>query len=329
DVYKRQTPLPGNTATPTPTATPASNLPQITIIVNAAPYSIQNFSFNSNIVGLTSFALDNMVPDDNDGVPMSRTMTVNPGNYYISQLVPATWQLGEINCTTTGSATATTNLNTSTASMSVQNNSSVTCTFNNWRDGNIYTSVFRDSNANGILDANENMLKNWSIRLYEVTGPSTRILRDTRTTNNSGQANFNNWPSNRTYQVCQVMQSGWTNTVPTGVVNNEVCYTLTLAPGTSVNRAFGNRPTVLNRLSSFNIDWMSNAEPATTQPSSEAALVEVADLSPPVSYLAYARLPVPFDTAGDNGHIYADQPDQFEKHVYLPMARAMRVVSRK
>jgi len=323
------TPAPANTATPTPTATPTSSLPSITIFVNAAPYSIQNFVFNSNISGSTAFSLDNSVPDDNDGVPISRTMTVNPGNYNITQQIPATWQLGQITCNVTGAASTSNNLTLATAYVTVQNGSTATCIFVNWRDSNIFTSIFRDDNANGVMDSGESSLKNWTVRLYEMTSPTTRVLKDTRTSNNSGQANFNNWPSNRTYQVCQVMQSNWTNTLPSSVINNEACYTVTLAPGTSVDRAFGNRQTVLNKLSPFNTDWMQGSGFAQTEIDGATLTDDVSGQLPSTRFLAYGRLPVPFHMAGYNGHYYADKPDQFEKLIYLPVVRSTANIRRK
>lgn len=95
-------------------------------------------------------------------------------------------------------------------------------------NGSICGVKYNDLNGNGVWDAGEPRLPNWTINL---TGASTLSV----TTDEKGKYCFNNLPAG-TYTVSEVMQTDWQQTEPASGT-----YTITLAAGQNIgNRNFGN-----------------------------------------------------------------------------------------
>ncbi len=95
--------------------------------------------------------------------------------------------------------------------------------------GSIAGTVFNDANNNGIKDANESMLSNWKVKLSGAKVDS--MMTD-------GNGNYNFFSLNDgNYQVSQVVQTGWTQTLPT---NNGI-YSVTITSANSITgKDFGN-----------------------------------------------------------------------------------------
>jgi hypothetical protein len=109
-----------------------------TIIIHkdAIPDDPQDFTFNNNIPGCSpSFQLD----DDADGT-LSNTQicdgTLDPGTYTVTEIVPSGWDLTNIVCSDPDNET-TVNLDTATATIDLDSNETVECTFTNTKRGKI------------------------------------------------------------------------------------------------------------------------------------------------------------------------------------------------
>ena len=91
----------------------------IKIVLDAAPNSSQNFGFTGDT---GSFALDD---DNNNTLPSSRTVTLAPGTYDVTQGTVAGWSLTGLSCTT-GEVT---DIPTRTATITLTAGENVVCTF--------------------------------------------------------------------------------------------------------------------------------------------------------------------------------------------------------
>ncbi|MEQ8676835.1 MAG: SpaA isopeptide-forming pilin-related protein [Aggregatilineales bacterium] len=97
--------------------------------------------------------------------------------------------------------------------------------------GSVRVTKFNDLNTDGDRDNGEDRLPGWTFELYEGNAPVGDPIR-TRTTNASGRRNFGNLLPG-TYTVCEVMQTGWTNTTP-------LCQTVEVVSGEQAQLSFGN-----------------------------------------------------------------------------------------
>ena len=122
---KDNTATAGSNETPSVTDDHMEPIPQegtITIVKNALPDDAQDFGFSSP---LGSFTLD----DDADGaLQNSRSFTVSPGSYTVTEIGVAGWQLTSIVCDDSNS---TGNISTATATLNLEAGEQVTCTFTN------------------------------------------------------------------------------------------------------------------------------------------------------------------------------------------------------
>ncbi|HJP90999.1 MAG TPA: NosD domain-containing protein [Pyrinomonadaceae bacterium] len=94
---------------------------------------------------------------------------------------------------------------------------------------------FNDLNGNGKQDTGEPGLQGWQ---FLVTDPTSGISVTTVTTNAQGTICFA-LPAPATYTVSEVVLLGWTQTAPQPVPPGT--YTVTVAPGQTVNLSFGNK----------------------------------------------------------------------------------------
>ena len=95
----------------------------IKIVLNAVPNSSQDFAFSGET---GSFILDD---DNNNAHPRSRTVTLSPGTYDVTQGAVSRWSLTGLSCNTG----ETTNISTRTATIDLAAGENVICTFTDTR----------------------------------------------------------------------------------------------------------------------------------------------------------------------------------------------------
>jgi GH25 family lysozyme M1 (1,4-beta-N-acetylmuramidase)/uncharacterized protein (DUF2141 family) len=173
---------------------------------------------------------------DNDGIldagePTTSTnasgqysFTVNPGVYTVRQVMPAGWyQTVPLNNgarTATVTAGGTTNL----------------FAFGSARYGSISGSVFRDSNGNGVRDANESGLSGWTVFLDADNDGRLDAGEVSTSSNAAGDWSLANLKAG-TYTVRVVAKKKFTTTTPAGGA-----FTHTLFSGTAITGdQFGER----------------------------------------------------------------------------------------
>ncbi len=100
----------------------------ITLIKDAQPNAPRNFRFSG---GLGVFVLDDANPDDGDAYVGSKSFTVSPGSYIVTESAATGWPLTSIACNPAASATV--NLANRRVTINAGAGASVTCTFINSR----------------------------------------------------------------------------------------------------------------------------------------------------------------------------------------------------
>ena len=106
----------------------------------------------------------------------------------------------------------------------------------------ITVKKFQDDDGDGQRDGGEDFLPNWLIRLYD----DTETLIDSELTDSNGAVTFADLADGN-YIVCEVMQSGWQQTAPTGGEpaisqdEGEICFDIILR-GQDFVCEFGNLP---------------------------------------------------------------------------------------
>jgi len=111
------------------TITNTPNRGQITIVKNAVPQDPQDFAFTTSGAGLSNFSLD----DDGDpALPNSQTFpALVPGSYTVSESALAGWRLTALSCSGDTDGGTTVNLAAGTATIDLDANEHITCTFTN------------------------------------------------------------------------------------------------------------------------------------------------------------------------------------------------------
>ena len=209
-------------------------LGSIKIIKVTSPSTYEDFSFttsNNLVVGHNhSFELQG------DNNPEDNSITFNnlvSGTYSVTEQPKDGWHFDSISCT--GADINTDGGNTVTIQLNGQN---VVCTYHNTEYGSISGIKWNDLNGNGIRDQakvkkciwfvcywdwgyTEPTIPGWTINLENLDGG----VLQTTVTNKDGEYIFNNVLPGK-YQVCEVQQSGWTNTYP-----GSLCQTVTVPSG--------------------------------------------------------------------------------------------------
>lgn len=214
----------------------------ITIALDSQPDNVRNVIYTTNSLG--SFRLDNPATDDGDSYTNSKSFTVAPGTYVITETAAANWFLNSIVCNPAGNGSV--NLPARRVAITVVAGANVTCTFTDQRAGNITAIKFNDLNGNGLRASTEPYLNGWTMRLYSsaTTLVATRVTADfvSGGVTNPGRARFLNVAPG-VYNLCEDQQAGWSNTRP-GTTNasygNRPCVVVTVAPGTNYTIYFGN-----------------------------------------------------------------------------------------
>ncbi len=105
---------------------------------------------------------------------------------------------------------------------------------NELKTQNISGHKFNDLNANGVWDLGEPGLEGWTIKLQANIEGWVDVA--TTVTDAAGAYSFTNVPANMTYRVVEVLQSGWTQSMPA-----EGFYTIEPQPGKTIaDIDFGN-----------------------------------------------------------------------------------------
>jgi uncharacterized repeat protein (TIGR01451 family) len=214
----------GSAQTITCTFTNTRQFVDIVIVKQSVPQSSTNFRFTGSYLGggsgsdsgssIADFYLDDAAPDDGDAYGSSKRFTVPRGAVYsFSEPAVSGWYLSTITCTPPGSATV--NLATRSVTIDTGSGYDVTCTFRNEKAAALTVRKYRESNGVSGQQAPEAFLSTWTI---QVKTPSpTNTLVSQAATNALGKVSFSLKPGS--YQVCEVMKSGWTQKVPNPAVN--------------------------------------------------------------------------------------------------------------
>lgn len=153
----------------------------ITIIKDASPADGTDFDFTSPELG--GFTLDDADPDDGDSVPSSETfLDLNPGTYYVTEIVSNGWDLANMYCSDPDDET-TVDLVGATATIDLDAGETVMCVFTNVERTaiNLPSSSFTaDAGAGGVSLAWETgtEVENAGFNLYRALlkdGPYSKI----------------------------------------------------------------------------------------------------------------------------------------------------------
>lgn len=222
------------TATVSVTVTPVAAETLITIVLDSRPDANQNVRFTGS-APLGRFILDDSTPQDTDRYTSSRTFSVQPGVYVITETVPTNRLLASITCNGNTSA----DLVNGTATIAIANGETVTCTFVNERPVTIRTRAYEDRNLNGRRNGNDPLLTGWQMAVYRDS--SSAIVTSGLTEGNPPTATFSGLLAG-TYTVCETLPSGWANSDPGTLTApyGQPCRSVTLAPAEAVTLLFGN-----------------------------------------------------------------------------------------
>jgi SdrD B-like domain len=177
------------------------------------------FNFTSTIPGHANFSITTV-----GGVGSTTFTGVNPGAYTVTEIVPAGWTQTDSECKSSGVVVTT--------------GGAATCVITNSKNpklGVIRGTKYEDRDGSGKLkDSDHHRLAGWTIYLDTNNNAALDSGEPTSVTDSHGNYRFINLVAG-TYYVREVLQPGWTQTVPgTGV------YTVILGAGKIVKKNFGN-----------------------------------------------------------------------------------------
>jgi sugar lactone lactonase YvrE len=233
----------------------------LTIRQQSQPQSVTNFRFGSEpTTGIGRFVLDDPAADDGDGVSNSKTFTVNPGSYTLTQVELANWWVSAIDCTPFIKGNVT--LAQRNVLVTIAAGDQVTCTFTNQRRGAIFVRLFHDVNGNGVRNSSEAWLPGWNVQLYQAPGQ----LLGAQNSDSTGAVRFTQLlPGN--YVVCEVLPPGWFLTAPSAYdpAYGQPCQSLTVTSGGSASVRFGNhtQPVTVNSAASADLAVHTGPLPET------------------------------------------------------------------
>ena len=220
----------------------------ITIVKDAINNSSKNFSFVTTGGGSVPATI--YLDDDNDPtLPNSQTYLTPTGAYTFTEEQVDGWKLTDLTCI--GDNNGTVDISSRQATINLDKNETVTCTFVNTQLGSIQGRKYNDVNGNGDFDSNEkinaNRLNGWTINLYKdntiIKSMSTGDDNTEAGSVEKGQYRFINLLPG-TYDICEVPQNGWHQTEPAnGVQHSEQtnCHTVNLSAGQNLDTIqFGN-----------------------------------------------------------------------------------------
>ncbi len=165
----------------------------ITIVKNSVQDNPQDFNFTSNILGYSSFKLDDEAGTSTDGVSESITFNnLTPGTYNFAELATEGWYLEGISCP---NINETDDVSAGTLSLTIAAGQNITCTFENRQYGTVTVDKVT-------LPANDPTLFSVTISgSGDVVGDKTRNLSTTQSV--SYQVKHG------TYNVVEADIAGW------------------------------------------------------------------------------------------------------------------------
>jgi Glycosyl hydrolases family 16/SdrD B-like domain len=214
--------------TPNPTPAPTSLDGVVMLSVDARPDSGQDFLLTTDLLS-ESLVIDS--PGDSDAIASYRQVRARPGIYRVAPNLPSGWTLSSGQC---GASSMTPGA--SEVFFTLDAGQAINCAFVFERVSNIWARVWNDSNGNGRLDAEENMLPDRRIRIYRDD-----VYTDQRRSDSGGLADFTQLHSGA-YRVCIERDLGWTNTLPRIFdADGLACYWTGVPPGVDVAIYFGEK----------------------------------------------------------------------------------------
>jgi uncharacterized repeat protein (TIGR01451 family) len=234
------------TATATCTFTNTRQFVQdIVIVKQSVPQSSTNFRFTGSYLGggsgsdsgssIADFYLDDAAPNDGDAYGSSKSFTVPRGAVYsfASRRSAAGIWHPSLHAARLGHGQP------GDAQRDDRHQQRLRCHLHlPQREGGRVdgAQVSREQRRQPASRRRRHSLSTWTI---QVKTPSpTNTLVSQAATNALGKVSFSLKPGS--YQVCEVMKSGWTQKVPNPAVN--ACHALTLLPGSATQVDFGNCP---------------------------------------------------------------------------------------
>jgi len=169
----------------------------------------------------------------------SFAVTKAPRSYTVTESTPPVgWILTSIVCVDPDGGSWASD---STAHIDLDSGQTVTCTFTDEKAASISGMKFEDKNADGDKTGDSG-LGGWTVKLYKKSDSSWSYLRST-TTDSGGSYSFTDLESG-TYRICEVLQTGWAQTLPTSGVScpgSTFGYSVTVSSGGDVTgKDFGN-----------------------------------------------------------------------------------------
>ncbi len=189
-----------------------TKLSTLTIIKDAVPNSAQDFIFSTTGTGLSGFILD----DDADAVRSNQQefSGLMPGSYSVTEQTTTGWSLTGLACTGTGADYDT---DDNLLSVTLTAGQNITCTFTNTQLGSISGIKFNDLNNNGVYDEGEPALSSWNIFIDTDGNGELDPGELSMITDSNGFYQFVDLlPSS--YNLFEVMQTGWTQTLSPATV---------------------------------------------------------------------------------------------------------------
>lgn len=177
----------------------------ITIVKNAEPATTTPFTYtySPNPYPIGDFTLHPTTGTD------STTFTSIPaGTYVWTEQTVTGWDIKSITCQDSKTWNSTSDPVTGVITVNLEAGETVTCTYVNRQRGSISGTKWNDMDGDGVKDAGEPGLPNWTINL---DANADGIVDSTAVTDGSGQYKFENLRIG-TYRLREVAQPGWTQT---------------------------------------------------------------------------------------------------------------------
>lgn len=201
----------------------------LTFVKDAIPNDPQDFLFTTT-GGLSpsSFSLD----DDSDPTLSNQKVYTNllPGVYSSTEATVSGWDMTDLVCAGTG--VSYTKQGT-TASVNLSAGQNITCTYTNTKRAGLSGYKFNDVNGNGVWDAGEPVLADWTIFIDANGNGLLDAGEYSYITAADGLYYFSNLVP-KSYTILEQLKNGWAQTLGVGSV--------TLTAGQSLsNQNFGNQ----------------------------------------------------------------------------------------
>lgn len=275
----------------------------LTLKVNVAPKSIQNFKFSPPF-GSEFYLDDEADGAQSDSYTSSKSFTLAAGTYQLTPTTPYSYFLMDIVCTSGG---VTIKTGTTPQLPVLGSGQSVICTFYNERGITIRSQSYNDLSKNRLYDKVDTALAGVETKLF-VTSATNPLI--TETTDTNGRINWS-YRKPGPYTVCA---SKWPLAVPLMVQPTLVdpdyglpCYRFDLRPGAIADVYFGFR--VDDGTVMAAIEGINEYDPSLTDGSMEAGVL-------------FSQMPdVTDDMQGYDETAGTDESNQEEQSmkVYLPV----------